>query len=37
MIDARVGITVPPADDPGSRPEYALGLADNVWRFLCGF
>ena len=28
---------MPPADDPSSSPEHALGLADNVRRFLCGF
>jgi hypothetical protein len=28
---------MPPADDPSSRPEHALGLADNVRCILCGF
>ena len=37
LIYACVGSTMPTADDPSSSPEHALGLADNVWRFLCGF
>ena len=32
-----VGFAVPPADGPGSRPEYAFGLADNVRRLFCSF
>jgi Domain of unknown function (DUF1981) len=37
VSDPCTGTAVPAADDPGSRPEYALRLADDVRRFLGGF